>query len=155
MLVTIGGDALPQDRQLVRRSCRLKALPWAAGTAPGCGPAASSPLATLRPPGGWRGPAARRLLDRFSPVALAPFCATVLLGGIQALQRLGRAGALLHTGYGQVLLLKLLVVAAMVPLSLLAWRRRLAPRAEAALVVGVVGLAALLAVSPPHALRPP
>jgi copper transport protein len=105
-------------------------------------------LATLRPPGGWRGPTARRLLDRFSPVALGAFSATVLLGGIQALQRLGRPGALLHTGYGQVLTLKLLAVAAMLPLSLLAWRRRPAPRAEAALVVGVVGLAALLAVSP-------
>jgi copper transport protein len=105
-------------------------------------------LATLRPPGGWRGPEARRLLDRFSPVALAAFGATVTLGILQALQRLGRPGALLATGYGQVLTLKLLVVAAMLPLSLLAWRRRLAPRAEAALVVGVVGLAALLAVSP-------
>jgi copper transport protein len=108
-------------------------------------------LALLRPPGGWRGPAARRLLDRFSPVALTMFGATVVFGGIQALQRLGRPGALLHTAYGQVLTLKLLVVAAMLPLSLLAWRRRLAPRAEAALVVGVVGvvgLAALLAVSP-------
>jgi copper transport protein len=105
-------------------------------------------LATLRPPGGWRGPAARRLLDRFSPVALAAFGATVILGGIQALQRLGRPGALVDTAYGQVLTLKLLVVAAMLPSSLLAWRRRLAPRAEAALVVGVVGLAALLAVSP-------
>jgi hypothetical protein len=91
---------------------------WAGGIlAPGY-PAATRRLA--RP----RGPP---LLDRFSPVALAAFCATVLLGGIQALQRLGRPGALLHTGYGQVLLLKLLVVAAMVPLSLLAWRRRLAP----------------------------
>ncbi len=105
-------------------------------------------LALLRPPGGWRGPEARRLLDRFSPMALAAFGATVLLGGIQALQRLGRPGALLATAYGQILTLKLLVVAAMLPLSLLAWRRRLAPRAEAALVVGVVGLAALLAVSP-------
>jgi copper transport protein len=105
-------------------------------------------LALLRPPGGWRGPEARRLLDRFSPVALAAFGATVTLGIMQALQRLGRPGALLATAYGQVLTLKLLVVAAMVPLSLLAWRRRLAPRAEAALVVGVVGLAALLAVSP-------
>jgi copper transport protein len=105
-------------------------------------------LTLLRPPGGWRGPAARRLLDHFSPVALAAFGATVTLGIIQALQRLGRPGALLHTAYGQVLTLKLLAVAAMLPLSLLAWRRRLAPRAEAVLVVGVVGLAALLAVSP-------
>lgn len=105
-------------------------------------------LALLRPPGGWRGPAARRLLDRFSPVALAAFGATIALGVLQALQRLGHPGALLTTAYGQILTLKLLAVAAMLPLSLLAWRRRLAPRAEAALVVGVVGLAALLAVSP-------
>src|SRR5207302_4245480 len=30
-------------------------------------------LATQRPPGGWRGEEARRLLDRFSPVALTAF----------------------------------------------------------------------------------
>jgi copper transport protein len=109
-------------------------------------------LATLRPPGGWRGLEARRLLDRFSPVALAAFGATVALGAVQALQRLGRPGNLLATAYGQVLSVKLLAVAAMLPLSLLAWRRRLPPRAEAGLALAVVILAALLAVSPlpPH-----
>jgi len=105
-------------------------------------------LALLRPPGGWRGPAARRLLDRFSPVALAAFCATVALGSVQALGRLGRPSALLTSAYGQVLGVKLLAVAAMLPLSLLAWRRRLAPRAEAGLALVVIALAALLAVSP-------
>jgi putative copper export protein len=87
-------------------------------------------------------------------VALAAFCATVVPGGIQARQRLGRPGALLHSAYGQVLTLKLLAVAAMVPLSLLARRHRLVPHAEAALVVGVMGLAALLAVPPPRTPRP-
>ncbi|HYT80857.1 MAG TPA: copper resistance CopC family protein, partial [Actinomycetota bacterium] len=42
-------------------------------------------LATIRAPGGWRGEEGRRLLDRFSPVALAAFGTTVALGVVQAL----------------------------------------------------------------------
>ena len=42
-------------------------------------------LATLRPPGGFRSQEGRRLLDRFTPVALTAFLGTVCLGVVQAI----------------------------------------------------------------------
>src|SRR6059036_677924 len=81
-------------------------------------------LATQRPPGGWRSPAARELLVRFSPPALTAFTVTVGFGAIQAFQELGTTHALVGSSYGQVLLVKIGLVALMVPLSVLAWRQR-------------------------------
>lgn len=106
-------------------------------------------LATLRPPGGYRSPDARRLLDRFSPVAVTAFLVTVGLGALQAFQDVGSLRGLFATDYGRVLSVKVLAVGAMIPLSLLAWRRRLAPRAEGLVAVCVVAAAALLAAYPP------
>ena len=106
-------------------------------------------LATLRPPGGWRGAEGWKLLQRFTPVALGAFFASVAFGTIRSFQELGNIGDLLSSSYGQVLTVKLLGVLAMVPLSFLAWRRRwVAPRLEAPLTVLVIGAAALLAAHP-------
>ncbi|MDP8978489.1 MAG: copper resistance protein CopC [Actinomycetota bacterium] len=106
-------------------------------------------LATLRPPGGWRGQEARRLLERFSPAAAWAFVATVAFGILRGAQELAGIGDLVATSYGQVLSLKIVAVVLMLPLSLHAWRRRHArPRAEGALAVLAIAAAALLAAYP-------
>lgn len=106
-------------------------------------------LATMRPPGGWRGPEGRCLLERFSPVALTAFLITVGTGIIRGTQELGHLDALVASSYGQVLTVKVLMVLTMIPLSLIAWRHRTAhPRMEAALAAAVIGAAALLAAYP-------
>ncbi len=106
-------------------------------------------LATQRPPGGWRSETGRALLVRFSPPALAAFTVTVGFGAIQAIQELGTAHALVGSSYGQVLLVKIGLVALMVPLSMAAWRlRRPHFRFEGALAVAVVAAAAILAAFP-------
>ena len=90
-----------------------------------------------------------RLLPRFSRVARWAFAATVLLGAVQAAQLLGGPAALVTTDYGLTLIAKAVVIAAMVPLSLLAWRRaRPRLRSEAVLAVAVVAAAATLAAFP-------
>jgi copper transport protein len=106
-------------------------------------------LATLRPPGGWLGPEARKLLSRFTPVALVAFPLTIGTGLLRALSEVGSVQALLGTAYGLVLGVKAAAVLVMLPLSLLAWRRWLpSPRLEALVVAGVVGTTALLAAFP-------
>jgi copper transport protein len=106
-------------------------------------------LAVQRPPDGWRAREGRRLLGRFSPVALAAFSVTALTGVLQGAEELNGLGDLVATAYGQVLGLKALAVLAMVPLSVLAWRRLFpAPRLEAALALLVVAASALLAAFP-------
>lgn len=106
-------------------------------------------LATLRPPGGWKGPSGRALLERFTPVAIPAFLLTVATGTLRGFQELSALRDLVATSYGQVLGLKVLGVLAMVPLSILAWRRVLgSARLEAGVAVLVVGLAALLAAYP-------
>ena len=106
-------------------------------------------LATLRPPAGWRGPQARVLLRRVSPVALAAFAVTAATGVLRGSQELSGPGDLLSDPYGQVLGVKVVAVGVMVALSFLAWRRlRVAPRIEAALAVAIVAETALLAAFP-------
>jgi len=106
-------------------------------------------LATQSPPGGWRSETGRALLVRFSPPALASFTVTVGFGAIQAIQELGTAHALVSSSYGQVLLVKIGLVALMVPLSVLAWRqRRPHLRFEGTLAIAVVAAAAILAAFP-------
>jgi copper transport protein len=105
-------------------------------------------LAWLRVTGRW-GDVGRPLLPRFSRVALWAFLASVVLGVVQAAQLLGGVGDLVHSGYGLTLMAKAAAIAVMVPLSLLAWRRRRAMvRAEAVLAVLVVAAAAALAAYP-------
>ncbi len=114
-------------------------------------------LAWQRPLDGWRSPQGYALLARFSPVALTAFTVTVGFGLIQATQELGSINALLVSNYGHVLLVKAVLVASMIPLSLIAWRwRRPNFRIEAPLAALVVGAAALLASFPvPPGQLPP
>ncbi|MBI2238986.1 MAG: copper resistance protein CopC/CopD, partial [Actinobacteria bacterium] len=106
-------------------------------------------LATFRPPGGWRGPEGRALLERFSPVALTAFVITVGAGVLRGFQEVGGLRDLFASSYGQVLLVKVLGVVVMVQLSALAWRRVLGSfRLEAAVALFVIGAAALLAAYP-------
>lgn len=106
-------------------------------------------LAVLRPPGGWRSADARRLIGRFTPVALAAFGTTVVAGGLEAIEQLGSLQSLFGTDYGRVLLAKMALVACMLPLSLMAWRlRRPHVRVEAGIATCVIGAAALLASFP-------
>ncbi len=106
-------------------------------------------LAALRPPGGWRSAEARRLLARFTPVALVAFGATVVAGGLEAIEQLGSVQSLVGTDYGRVLLAKMALVACMIPLSLMAWRLgRPRVRVEAGIAACVIGAAALLASFP-------
>jgi len=109
-------------------------------------------LATVRPPGGWRGPEARALLDRFGGVALVAFAVTALTGVLRASDELHDLSGLWSTSYGEVLALKSLGVGIMLVLSAVAWRRGVPlARAEAALAVVVVGATAVLAAFPaPH-----
>jgi copper transport protein len=106
-------------------------------------------LALVHPPGGWRSSEGRVLLARFTPVALAAFGATVVAGGLEAITQLGSIQALFGTAYGRVLLVKMALVALMLPLSAMAWRlKRPHLRIEASLAVGVVAAAALLSSFP-------
>ncbi|MHB8620960.1 MAG: copper resistance D family protein, partial [Chloroflexota bacterium] len=103
----------------------------------------------LRPAGGWRGPQARVLIERFSPLAMIAFAGTAAFGVLRGSQELSSLADLVTSSYGQVLTAKSLAVLAMLPLSLLAWRKR-APslRVEAALALAVVMATALLAAFP-------
>jgi copper transport protein len=105
-------------------------------------------LATLRPPDGWRA-SGREVLSRFTPFALVGFAASAGLGVVQAITDVGDASALVTTAYGRVLIAKASAVAAIIPLSYLAWRHRRAHmRVEAAIGLVIVGAAALLASFP-------
>jgi copper transport protein len=106
-------------------------------------------LALVRPAEGWRSEGPRRLLDRFTPVAFVAFLVTVATGVLRGTQELISLTDLLTTSYGAVLTFKVLAVAAMVPLSLLAWRRIVgSPRWEALTALVVVGAASFLAAYP-------
>lgn len=106
-------------------------------------------MALHRPPGGWRSDLGRQLAREFTPIALAAFTATAVLGIVRGVQELAHPADLWSTSYGQVLVVKVSLVAAMAILSLLVWRRsRHHPRAEAATTAGVVLLAAVLVAFP-------
>ena len=109
-------------------------------------------LATLHPPGGWRAPEARALLDRFGGVALIAFLVTAMTGVLRASDQVHDLSGLWTTSYGVVLALKSTGVAIMLVLSVLAWRRGLqVARVEAAIAVLVVAATAVLASFPPRA----
>jgi putative copper export protein len=108
-------------------------------------------LATLRPPGGWRGGEAKTLLDRFAGVALIAFAVTALTGVLRATEQLHGVSDLWTTSYGLVLLVKAVGVGIMLLLSL-AWRRGFpVARAEAAAAIVVVAATAVLAAYPNQA----
>ncbi|MGH2673707.1 MAG: copper resistance protein CopC [Actinomycetota bacterium] len=106
-------------------------------------------LAFVRPPDGWRGAEGRRLLDRFTPVALVAFVVTVSAGVLRGFQELSTFSDLIRTSYGVTLTAKILAVLVMAQLSVFAWRRVVGSlRGEATVAVLVVALAALLAAYP-------
>jgi copper transport protein len=105
-------------------------------------------MAMLHPPDGWSA-GGKALLTRFTPWALAAFVVTIALGFVQAILNVGTWTALVTTGYGRVLIAKSAAVLLLIPLSLLAWRRR-SPhlRIEAGIGITVVLAASLLAAFP-------
>jgi len=106
-------------------------------------------LATLRPPGGWRGEEGRALLRRFARVAVPAFALTALMGVLRATEELSGVGDLLSSAYGRVLDVKVLAIGVMVALSLIAWRQlRASPRVEGAIAVVVIAATALLSSFP-------
>lgn len=108
-------------------------------------------MAVLRPPGGWGGPQARLLIERFARVAVIAFAVTALTGLLRATERLAAVSDLWTTQYGLVLSGKCALVAAMLVLSL-AWRRgRPVARLEVAAAILVAGASALLAAIPVQA----
>lgn len=109
-------------------------------------------LATLHPPGGWRAPEARALLERFGGVALIAFVVTAMTGVLRASDQVHDLSGLWTTTYGVVLALKSTGVAIMLVLSALAWRRGLpVARVEAGLAVVVIAATAVLASFPARA----
>jgi putative copper export protein len=113
-------------------------------------------LATLRPPGGWRGEEGRALLVRFGRVAVIAFAVTAMTGVLNATSQLRDLSDLWTTSYGLVLSAKSVGVVVMLVLSALAWRRGFGPlRLEAVVAVLVVGATALLASYPLPPARAP
>lgn len=121
----------------------LSAAMWAGGVLA---------LASLRPPGGWRGDEAHVLLDRFGRIAFIAFGVTALTGVLRATEQLAQPSDLWTTPYGAVVTLKSLGVLVMVALSAVGWRRGFpVARMEAAAAVVVIALTALLASIPVEA----
>src|SRR5205807_1893431 len=82
-------------------------------------------LASLQPPGGWRGEEGRALLERFARMALIAFGVTALTGVLRATEQLTGLSDLWSTAYGLVLVFKAAGVLVMLALSALAWGRGL------------------------------
>ena len=103
-----------------------------------------------------------RMVRAFSPVALAAAGVAVAAGGLLALAYVGTIGDLIGTRYGQVLIVKLCLLAATMAIGARNWRR-LTPRlgtargttammrsatAELAIGVGIIAATALLVSLP-------
>jgi putative copper export protein len=113
-------------------------------------------LATLRPPGGWRGEEGRALLLRFGRVALIAFAVTALTGVLDATSELREPADLWTTSYGLVLSAKSAGVLVMLVFSVAAWRRGFAlVRLEGGLAILVLAATALLAAFPLPPARVP
>jgi copper transport protein len=113
---------------------------------------------------------AAALLQRFSRIAVPAVVALALAGGALALQRMHGLADLIETDYGGLVLLKIAGAALLIAIAALnkfaltpavaraapgaARRLRLAVGAELALMAGVVGIAATLAHTDPHAGHP-
>ena len=106
-------------------------------------------MTTLRPPGGWRSPEARQLVERFGRVAVIAFGVTALTGFLRATEQLSDINQLWTTAYGVVLVWKVAAVVALIGASV-AWRRGWASAGtEAVFAVLVVLFTAILAAISP------
>jgi copper transport protein len=105
-------------------------------------------LRLIRPPEGWRSAQARELLDRFSPVALTAFSISAVFGIFEASKELDGLHSLFDSKYGLVLEVKVLAIGVMLVLSVLAWRRVIAPRSEGAPTLVAIVAAVVLAGLP-------
>jgi putative copper export protein/methionine-rich copper-binding protein CopC len=120
---------------------------------------------TLRGAPGSRGREASALIGAFSPVALSCAGLLVVTGVVAATLHLGSFGALWESRYGQVLLIKLAVIALLLVVASINWRI-LRPRlgtdqatrrirgsavAELALALVVLIVTAVLVATPPPA----
>ena len=106
-------------------------------------------LATIKPPGGWRGEQGRALLLRFGRIALIAFAITAMTGLVAAASALSFVSDLWTTPYGVALSAKSAGVIVMVALSTLAWRRGFGlVRFEASIAMLVLAATAVLAAAP-------
>jgi putative copper export protein/methionine-rich copper-binding protein CopC len=123
---------------------------------------------TLRGAPGSRGREASALIGAFSPIALSCAGLLVVTGLVAATLHLGSVGALWQSRYGQVLLIKLAVIAVLLVVASINWRI-LRPRlgtdqatrrirgsavAELALALVVLIVTAVLVATPPPAESP-
>lgn len=116
------------------------------------GETSSAPPRSAQPLGG-------QVVARFARLALIASMAVLLSGVLQGLLEVGTPGALVSTLYGQFLILKTVLLAAMLVLATFnEWRRRAVSglvglergvRAELALGVVIFGVAAMLSGTPP------
>lgn len=109
-----------------------------------------------------RGAAMAALVNAFSPTALGFASLVAVSGALAAWRNLGGAGALVETGYGRVLLVKLAALAVAAAIGAWNWRRarpaldatgddapiRLAMRAELAAGLAVLLVTAILVAVP-------
>lgn len=123
---------------------------------------------TLRGAPGARGREASALIGAFSPVALSCAGLLVVTGVVAAALHLGSFGALWGSRYGQVLLIKLAVIAVLLVVAFINWRilrpalgsdkatRRIrgSAIAELGLAVIVLVVTAVLVATPPPAESP-
>lgn len=123
---------------------------------------------TLRGAPGTRGREASALVSAFSPVALSCAALLVVTGTLAAALHLGSFGALWGSRYGEVLLIKLAVIAGLLVVAFINWRV-LRPRlgtdaatrrirgsavAELGLAVIVLVVTAVLVATPPASESP-
>jgi copper transport protein len=96
-------------------------------------------------------PVVPRLMARFSRFALCASALVVLSGVVQAVLEVGSWSALLDTGYGEMVLVKIALLGAMLLLAAVNTRRARVRGVRAELALGVVALAvaALLTGTPP------
>ena len=118
--------------------------------------------AAARAPAGERGPAARAIVEAFSPVALACATRVALTGLVGAWIHLDAPSALWTTAYGQALFRKLVVLSAVIAIGAWNWRRvrpalgddagagrvRRSSIAELAVAAIVLALTAILVATP-------
>jgi copper transport protein len=119
--------------------------------------------AALARPSVERGPAAARLVERFSPLALAAAGVLVASGVVSAWVQLGSIDALFASAYGQALLWKLIFLALVAAVGAFHWRRarpalgseqsarrlRRTAGVELALAMLVLLITAVLVATPP------